>query len=333
MKSAQLALGGLVGLSCLFSACLSVDVSRTDGSSCTEDSLPAIQLGGTWTKRISGTLQGLNDVVWTGSRFVVTGYFDTLLTSEDGVTWQAIGIPARMHAVAWNGDSKCSPPPAPRLVAVGNAGTILSSMDGLTWTTESSGTLNLLWAVEWTGTQFVAVGTGGVILTSTDGIAWMSRSSWTTATLRDVAWNDSMIVVVGDLILSSPDGVTWTLRDTENNDGKGLNWVSWSGSGFTANNPGSRPTVGGYTVHSPEGVSWTRGISFESDKPFRFGNQFVTLGGTSDVVGEAVITVWPRMEGEPSHQYMGVYFTPLGVAWTGNRLVVVGSGGTIMTMP
>lgn len=79
-----------------------------------------------------------------------------------------------------------------------------------------------------TGT-YVAIGRGGVILRSTDGaVTWTSFSSPVTTDLKDIAFGDGVFVAgcgdfsVEDLpeevVITSPDGLTWTKRATEMDD-------------------------------------------------------------------------------------------------------------------
>jgi hypothetical protein len=314
---------------CLLTGCLT---GNSPNHSCKHDPLPSIRLGGAWSARASGTSQTLTDVKWTGSRFVAIGAPDTILTSPDGQVWQAIAASGSLTALAWSGEDDCTSANPNLLVAVGAGGKILTSPDGLTWIDRTSGTTGLLLSIGWTGHLFIAVGSGGTILTSQDGIVWSSRVSGTTAMLRDVAWNDSLMVVVGDAILSSSDGATWTSKSAGEGNGTGLTWVSWSSDGFTANNPGSPPVSEGYTLHSVKGELWEKRQGSNQTRSTHIGTQAVSFKGPSDVSTEAIIYISPSLDTIPV-QNLGVIFDPAGVAWNGSRLVVVGSRGTIVTLP
>lgn len=104
--------------------------------------------------------------------------------------------------------------------------------------------------VVWSGSQFVAAGYGGII-TSTDGVTWSVPSSG-AGDLHGVAWSGTQFVAVGlwGTILTSTDGMTWTQRSS--GTGVTLNDVTWSGSQFVA--------VGawfGTILTSSDGVNWT----------------------------------------------------------------------------
>jgi hypothetical protein len=61
---------------------------------------------------------------------------------------------------------------------------------------------------------FVAVGLGGAILTSPDGVSWTLRRPRDEQRLHGVTYGNGLFVAVGGggTILTSPDGVSWTPR-------------------------------------------------------------------------------------------------------------------------
>jgi hypothetical protein len=69
----------------------------------------------------------------------------------------------------------------------------------------------------WNGSLGVLVGQRGTVLTSPDGVTWTLRARITHQLLRDVAWSGSLFVAVGDsgTVITSSDGVTWTPRATQ----------------------------------------------------------------------------------------------------------------------
>ncbi|GEM_PF-4918051 len=109
----------------------------------------------------------------------------------------------------------------PRLVAGEAGGAILTSDDGRNWRAWESGTLQPLGAIAWDGSRFTAIGyavlaladdtQANALLHSPDGI------TWTVGTLnahpleyRRMIWTGSRLVAVGEGILVSEDGDTWT---------------------------------------------------------------------------------------------------------------------------
>jgi hypothetical protein len=93
---------------------------------------------------------------------------------------------------------------------------------------------NNLSGVAYGNGTFVAVGELGTILTSPDGVTWTIRTSGTSAYLSGVAYGNGTFVAVGELgtILTSPDGVTWTIRTSGTT--YSLNGVAYGNGTFVA---------------------------------------------------------------------------------------------------
>jgi hypothetical protein len=289
------------------------------------------------TLRSSGTASALNAVVWTGTQFVAVGDSGAVVTSPDGVTWtpRTSGTSSQLRAVAWSGAL---------LVAVGDGGDVRTSPNGVTWTARASGTTGDLNGLTWSGSQFVAVGYAGATVASPTGTSWTPMDAGVDHTLRAVTWSGSQFVAVGDAanpsgvgyyfttVLSSPDGVTWTRQSDTGNGLNTLTAVSWSGSEFVA--LGFNDAV----LTSPDGVTWTsrdpglaNGVSLYGGA--WDGTQF-EAAGTGGVLTRspdgvmwtpALTSGWELISGQTNDL--------LGVASSGGRLVVVGSSGTIVSMP
>ena len=101
------------------------------------------------------------------------------------------------------------------MVAVGYNGSIMTSPDGVNWISQNSGTKKDLTGVTWTGHLLVAVGfdpmdsnqpdssnKGTALLTSPDGVTWTERNSGSakfTASPLSVVWTGTQLVAVGFL--------------------------------------------------------------------------------------------------------------------------------------
>ena len=119
-----------------------------------------------------------------------------------------------------------APPGGNATVVVGSNGTLLTSTDSFTWTARTSGTTATLREAAGGASQLVVVGDSGTILTAvqTSLGQWSQVNSGTTEHLRSVAFAGyfannrpaANFAAVGDngTVLTSPDGLTWTKRDS-----------------------------------------------------------------------------------------------------------------------
>lgn len=301
------------------------------GLSCS-DSLPPIQLAGEWTWRMepyTSSEQTPNSVVWTGERLVAAGAGGTILTSSDGLSWeeQASGTTKTLFGLA------CAPH---GLVAVGADGIVLRSPDGLTWSVANSGTSDTLTALIWAKGRFVALGSADTIHTSPDGATWTAHLAGAQR-LRAVAASGARIVAVSDagIILSSSDGLVWTQHAS--NTTLTLITIAWTGSHFLAYS-NMIPGVGRVSLKSPEGSAWS---SFQSSGSAQVWPYFLTLkrfgvflaGKSRDGNGYDFVMVSNNGGETWISKDMPRHFFPADYAWTGERLVVVGYNGGIVTLP
>jgi hypothetical protein len=299
-------------------------------------------VGYVWTARTSGTGNTLNGIIWDGTKFFAVGASGTIITSPDGIVWttQNTGSTSNyLYDIAWSGT---------RYVAVGGSG-ITSSADGLIWTTQNPAGSSNLHGVTWSGTQFVAVGTGGII-TSPDGLNWTDQSSgiMTVHSLFGVAssgtgtlvavGNDGNIPVgvcggpagtVPGLVLTSPDGVSWTKQTS--NSTEFLERVVWSGTQFMAMG------VNGAIITSPDAVTWTKqsaGTSGNIMGAVWNGTTFLTVAFEPNGCGAAgpgLVLIssdganWNAVAQPASYLYT--------VAWSGTKYVAAGINGAIFTSP
>jgi hypothetical protein len=124
-----------------------------------------------------------------------------------------------------------------------------------------------LYDIVWGNAQFVAVGQGAFdeteVFLSADGVGWkrvslgkpsrpLGVSGDGAGALYGVAWNGSIFVAVGERILTSIDGKSWTVTATFSPCT--FSAVAARGEGFVAVG-GNRGR--GCLAHSSEGRSWT----------------------------------------------------------------------------
>ena len=200
-----------------------------------------------------------------------------------------------------------------------------SGIPGLNWTVKYTGSANFS-SVTWTGSLLVALGSGldvygdaySTILTSPDCSTWTVRDSSKTIHLSSVTWTGSRVVAVGNnAILTSPNGIAWTARDTTT---KNFQSVVWTGSQLIAYGFSDIAT-------SSDGITWTMGnyppITWLYSVVWT-GSQFVAVGLNGGIVTSPNGITW-------TSRNSGTANTLYSVAWTGSQLVAVGDKGAIRT--
>jgi hypothetical protein len=133
-----------------------------------------------------GAGTNLSSVIHDGSEFVVLGDDGSITISGDLVNW--IARTAIAGAPPMNALAYAG---GPVYIAVGAGGAIYrDTVSGITspWTAVNSGTVQDLYGVSYVNGLFVAVGAAGTLLTSPDGITWTTRNSNTNNNLRHVAY-------------------------------------------------------------------------------------------------------------------------------------------------
>jgi len=302
----------------------------------------------------------------------LTGTFEIKI-DDTATQWstRTSGTAANLRNVVWSGA---------QFVAVGDGGAILTSPDGMTWTQRASGTTNALWGTAWSGTQFVVVGGYGTILTSSDGTNWSQRNSGIPeSNLYDISWSGTQFVAVGGefrfpgnpaynnaLILTSPDGITWTKRASGLMD-RTFYGMTWSGAQFIAVSGSDLFPADTIISSSPDGINWTQrtvvaNTAFTLFDAVWTGSQFVVVGSGNVVFTSSDGVNWISHSTPTIINYgvirhgsylvavgWGITTSPDGVNWTtrasgtGNYLwgitwadqqyVAVGESGTILTSP
>lgn len=193
-----------------------------------------------WSQPVPGNINSnpLNGVTYANGQFIAVGY-SGIMYSSDGVTWNSIntqpsgitGPTVDLYSVTYGnglfitvGTYNSSSADQP----ISYNGIIGTSPDGINWTIVQYPP-NYLSGITYGGGQFVAVGREGIILTSPDGKTWTSRTaapianSILTPYLINVIYANGQYVVTGNytgaipstgFILTSPDGINWTMPST-----------------------------------------------------------------------------------------------------------------------
>jgi photosystem II stability/assembly factor-like uncharacterized protein len=300
--------------------------------------------GTKWTKRTSGTGNGLIFPIWDGKQIVVAGNSGLILTSPDGINWTTYTTETQecLNCVIWTGS---------KYVCVGDDGVILTSTDSKTWTMQNSSTTYSLQSVVWTGTQYVAVGgyirdsgtNYGCLLTSPDAVTWTSHSVG-SGIWYCLAWNGKIMVGAGfdydyttvsdystSFLNMSHNGTEWSPCSTYIPSEASLTSIIWTGSQFVAVGGCRSSTYDNYSsaYTSSDGLTWTestiRTMSFISAVTWT-DNTYVAVGNDGMIYTSQDADYWTSREsGTTDHLF--------GVTWTGSQLVAVGYGGLILTSP
>jgi hypothetical protein len=162
---------------------------------------------------------------------------------------------------------------------------------------------------------------------------WIARTSGVRANafLYSVILADNQLVAVGgdgdvgggSIILTSPDGITWTKRSPSLPAGIFFNSVAWTGNQLVA--MGTPDTI----LTSPNGVTWTKRNTRVIDE-FRSvtwtGTQLVAAGLYGGIATSPDGVTWAA-------QVSGTTVHLASIVWMGNQLVAVGDNGIILTSP
>ncbi len=253
--------------------------------------------------------RSINDLHWDGTQVIAVGSQGTIRRSTDGITWRWHGTSATegLYGVTKSEDT---------WVAVGSGGRIVRSEDGRHWEVVASGSTENLNGVVWSGNYFVAVGTNGTILTSPDGLAWVPRVSGVTIQLLAVASNGSLLVATGTSgnVVKSPDGIIWSSAPSAAAlTFQSLPWVLWTGTRFVSQ-----------VIQSTDGLNW-EGIpaspSYSSAGAWN-GREFLLAAGS----------LWRSTDqASYSAESPGTPRPVTAIEWMGDRWIVAGLGGGIMT--
>ncbi|HVT72268.1 MAG TPA: immunoglobulin domain-containing protein, partial [Lacunisphaera sp.] len=232
---------------------------------------------------------------------LVTGNGGTSLTSSDGTNWTYHRIPGIGQFV----DVACDA--TGHLAGVTADGFIFySTDDGASWQRvyRSDTGFN---AVAYGGGKFVAVGYWGMVVTSTDGQHWSEVSSTGYSNYRLLYTGSQFVLGSQDdvtqnaVMLTSPDGLSWTERFNSNLSGASVFGLAQNGSGvivgvLTSGGQELTSTNGGTSWSVGPGPGVASGITYSLGKFVAVGSQTLqvetaTAVGTITTAGNASITV------------------------------------------
>lgn len=293
-----------------------------------------------WVKNVDLAGDILKDAAWGNNIYAVVGTVaegsgatgGIIMTSDDRVAWNISysGNVCSLVAIVWNGN---------KFVAVGKDadgnGRVITSQDGLNWTVHSQ----LIpgggpESIAWDGFQFAGVGST-YIFTSDDGINWTYITSPASPeTLSCIIWTGDMFIAVGSMgvVLTSPDGTTWTSR-TSGITG-GIIAVASDGSGLAAIT--SDRTIFYADASDPD--AWTMVYDETQDGiPANLAAPFydIVWGGDSFLATNIMGLKFISSDGT---DWSPVYVGGAGqvdfkIACGGGLYIITGRSGTIQTSP
>ena len=223
--------------------------------------------GISWTGLSSATgLSGgaFYSIIYTNNIYVGAGKPELLHTSPDGVTWTDRNPTTKdFNQVIYANN---------HYIAVGGNGTIVMSSDSTNWLTRTSGGTAYLVSVAYGNGRYVVFGQDystsmPALLTSIDGTTWTNRSAIISAIYLSIG-NPQIKVIyannifvagggnsLGSVLMSSPDGVTWT--DRVPSQLRTLNYI-YNKIVFGQNGFVLLFNTG--VLISPDGINWTHKI-------------------------------------------------------------------------
>jgi hypothetical protein len=262
--------------------------------------------GSTWaavTKPAGWTY--ISSIIYANSRFVITSFYGQIATSPDGLTWTnqpqlattQWGTASMGTSIAYGATTG--------FVVGGQYGRIAKSVDAATWT-------------------YIA---DDPLLSSYDWQASVASFNQPRFDVMDIVWGNNQFVSVGrgGRVATSPDGVTWTLRETLGRKNRylsnifsgatmitpaGLIAIAWGNGTYVAGG------TGGTIYTSPNGITWTLRSQYDP-----------TTLPVPPLTGEILSIVFDGSRFVALSLSKELASSPDGITWS----PVTGAGGTTST--
>jgi len=243
----------------------------------------------------------LTAVTYAQGRFATVGDWGEVAASSDATNWVSqsigpaygVGLSYCAEAITWGngvwvlvgfGNYNDVGPDG-----ISNFGVIMTSSNLSTWTPQAApepvSDLALA-SIAYANGLFVAVGSAfdpvyavnyGAILTSPDGVKWTLQDSGTSdISLKKVIYGSGLFVALGldGTILTSPDGVNWATQQ----DNSGATFIQcatfWNGMYLVGGSMG--------ILASTDAAAWTNWVSSSSAKAFASGNGLLVAVGNDN---------------------------------------------------
>jgi hypothetical protein len=336
-----------------------VDVAKgrynLEASALLGDSIRSVFIPGVY---VGGTLDlGTKTVQTTGGiRLRVETDFMTPLAGAQchvvGSSWETVsdgagdcvltGLPPGQYKVLVAYPGKQSVVLEDVLVTSGsqaNGGTarLLPASDGTdtTWTVRYRVEGEYISALAWSGSTLVAVGEGvdiygepyGLILTSPDGITWTKRDAGASMRLNRVIWAGNQFVAMGD----RPRGSLWTSPNGIAWTKRPLSDSTWPVTGLAWSGTRIVVTTWNTSMVSTDGITWVDSVqSLGSFSNMTYaGGFFIGIGSSGIVQTSPDGLSWTSRDAQTTNSLNAVAWRSTGPG-TG-QFVAVGNNGTIRT--
>ena len=174
----------------------------------------------TWSNRTTLTTQQLWGIATNGTVAIAVGGAGTILRSTNGTNWTTVPYDrfAYLQQIVWTGDRFIAVGSVFDLSSSGFLGLVITSADGSSWTERWRGG-GELWCVASHNGTYLAAGRNGALVRSSNGINWTIQPAPAVRFFRGLAWDRGNFLLTGQsattfrgdpVFFSSPDGLTWT---------------------------------------------------------------------------------------------------------------------------
>lgn len=211
-------------------------------------------------------------------------------------------------------------------VAVGGAYSLVTTPDGVNWARRAGLNDLVPEAVSYAAGIWVAVGhyNAGRIMTSPNARDWTSRFTDPSVVVRRLTFGQGLHVAAGSKVVTSPDGVNWTVRNVPAFGYGTMTGIAFGSKTFVA------VTEGGMALTSGDAITWNVVTPPDAGSylgSVAHGNSlFVAVGWAGKILTSPDGTNW-------TWRASGTGDLLTGVTYANGTFVAVGDGGRVVTSP